>query len=301
MILEFLVHNFLFPKLQEYSVRPSVFLTLNSFINSAKPTFDQVPKLVKGDLLGVDITAEAAIAVDAKTGLVMYSKNIDTPRSIASITKLMTAIVFLEQKPDLNLQVRVKEVDRHEGGMINFNIGETLTLKQIFNAALVASDNDAAYMLARNSGLSIEDFVARMNQKAKELGMNDSHFVDPTGLYNSNISTASDLVKLIEAAVAIPQISQATTSKSYTAKVVGIDDKDREVKLYNTDRLLQSGYLEVLGGKTGYLEEAGYCLAAKVKNKAGQEDFIVVLGSGTLEDRFQDLKALDYYIAKTYK
>src|SRR5512141_908765 len=142
MILEFLIHNFLFPKLQEYSVRPSIFLSLNALTNSAKPTFDQVPKLVRGDLLGVDITAEAAIAVDAKTGLVMYSKNVDAQRSIASITKLMTALVFLDQKPDFNLPVKVRETDRHEGGMINFNIGETLTLKDIFNSALVASDND---------------------------------------------------------------------------------------------------------------------------------------------------------------
>jgi len=301
MILEFLVHNFLFPKLQEYSVRPSIFLSLNSFTDSALPTFDQVPKLVKGDLLGVDITAEAAIAVDAKTGLVMYSKNSEVPRTIASITKLMTAIVFLEQKPNMDTLVKVREVDRHEGGMINFNIGETLTLKEVFNSALVASDNDAAYMLARNSGLSIEAFVERMNQKAKELGMEKSTFIEPTGLNKKNISTASDLVKLIEAAVAVPEISQATTSRSYVAAVNGLDDKVREVKLYNTDRLLQSDYLEVLGGKTGYLDEAGYCLAAKVRNKAGQEDYIVVLGSKTLEDRFQDLKALDYYIAKTYK
>ena len=301
MILEFLVHTFLFPKLQSFSIRPAEFLTLKPQAGQTLPTFDDVPKRLPSDVLDVEITAKSAIAVDAKTGLIMYGKNTREQRSIASITKLMTAIVFLEQQPDLKRMITIQSGDRHEGGMISFNIGEKMTLADVLNAALVASDNDAAYILSRSTKLSVTDFIAAMNTKASALGMEQTSFVDPTGLNKKNVSTAADLVRLIEAAIAVPEIQTATTHRSFTAQVLGLDDNTREVKLYTTDRLLQGGYLEVIGGKTGYLPESGYCLAAKVKNKSGQEEFIVVLGSATLPDRFQNLKALDYFTTKTYK
>jgi D-alanyl-D-alanine endopeptidase (penicillin-binding protein 7) len=254
----------------------------------------------KSDLLDVVISADSAIAVDAQTGQILYGKNFDNTHSIASITKLMTALVFLRDNPDLNQGIRFTEGDRHVGNVQNFHIGEVISKRNLLATTLIASDNEAAYVLARSSGKNVSQFVAEMNVMAKELGMLGTEFFDPTGLDSRNTSSASDLVKLLSAAFRQPLIAEFTTTPRYRFSVEGINEKPREMTIYNTDKLLDTKYLDVIGGKTGYIREAGYCLATKVKNGDGREVYIVVLKSNSLDERFQDVKAIDYYVTKNF-
>lgn len=295
MLLEFLAYYLLFPRLSAMSIRPQEYILLPSAVALVAPVREH------NDVLDVALTAQSVIATDAASGLVMYAQNPDEIRSIASITKLMTALVFIESGVSMDGRARMTPADRHEGNIQYFNIGEEIMIGDIFKSSLIASDNEAAHILARLAAPRVGDFVAAMNRHAEGLGMRRTHFVDPTGLDTGNVSTARDLVILLDAISRIPQITEAVTTRRHVISVTGTDEKPRDVTVYNTDRLLQSGYLHVIGGKTGYLPEAGYCLAAKVKNANEREEYIVVLGSATIEDRFQDLKAIDYFLSRVYK
>jgi D-alanyl-D-alanine carboxypeptidase len=169
-------------------------------------------------------------------------------------------------------------------------------VKDLFNAMLVASSNNSAVALARSTGFSQEEFASLMNNKALELGMNDSSFVEPTGLDPQNVSTAADIIKLAEAALDRPEITDATSQSEYTFSVL---NTDRTYTLENTDRLLNS-YLDIKSGKTGYLDEAGYCLVSNVRGSGGQEVLVAVLGSESEESRFQEVKALAQWSYDNY-
>ena len=300
MILELLLQYFLFSHISSLDYVNDVF-NIPSIISVASLVDAQHLERQNNDLLSIDITAQAAIAVDALTGDVLYEKNSEDVRTIASITKLMTAMVFLDQHIDPTRVITLKEVDRHQGGMIHINIGEGITAKDLLYATLVGSDNDTAYALARISSESVEVFINEMNEKAKALGMNNTTFKDPTGLHNGNMSTAQDLTIMLHAALEYPEIRTATTLGMYEFKVDGLKDRQRGVKVYNTDKLVSSNYLEVIGGKTGYLESAGYCLLTKLKGQNNREIYVVVLGSETLSDRFQDTKAIEYFTSNAYQ
>jgi len=135
-----------------------------------------------------------------------------------------------------------------------------------------------------------------MNQKAKDLGMNQSVFLDPTGLEVGNLATAADIFKLARAAFARPEIRDATSRADYSFSIV---NAPRQYRVENTNKLLKS-YLKIIAGKTGYLDEAGYCLASQVKGPMGQEVIIVVLGSDSETGRFQELKSLAQWSFDNY-
>ena len=257
----------------------------------------EAPYRLNNFSLGVKLTAPSAMAVDKKTGFVLWQKNPAEVRSLASITKLLTALVFLDHNPGWETEITIQLSDYREGGRIRVFDGERLYVKDLFNASLIASSNNATVALARSTGLGEEEFAAAMNQKAEELGMFDSKFFEPTGLDPANVSTPADIIRLARAALGAPEIALATSQPEYTFKVI---NAPRTYTLENTDRLLNS-YLDIAAGKTGFLDEAGYCLISEVKGPEGQEILVVVMGSASEETRFTEVKALAQWAFDNYR
>jgi D-alanyl-D-alanine endopeptidase (penicillin-binding protein 7) len=222
-----------------------------------------------------------AILIDPGTGEVLFEKNSASPVPIASLTKLMTALVFLEQKPDLNQEVEVTRDELAGAGHTQLRNGERVALGDLLHMSLMCSDNTATRVLARESGLAPDDFVARMNRKAVELGLTGSRFVELTGLDERNVSTAADVARMLHAAAHDPLIQQITTTREYEFRT-----ERRAHAIRNTDRLLY-GPWDVLGGKTGFIQEAGYCFATWIRSQ-GRDLIAVVLGAPTNATRFAD-------------
>lgn len=233
-----------------------------------------------------------AYLLDPVSGEVLFEKNAERSVPIASITKLMTTMVFLEQKPDLDRQVIVTRKDLYGGGRTQLLRRESVKLGDILHMALMCSDNVAARILARESGLSHEDFLARMNTKALELGLTHSRFVEVTGLDSRNVSTATDVAHMLEAAVQLPTIRHICQTRSYDFRT-----RRRAHYIPNTNRLLYSQY-DVRGGKTGYISEAGYCFATWVR-KDGRDLIAVVLNAPTAATRFADVRRMLKRVSST--
>jgi D-alanyl-D-alanine endopeptidase (penicillin-binding protein 7) len=227
------------------------------------------------------VYARSAILIDPGTGEVLFEKNSASTVPIASLTKLMTALVFLEQRPDLDRPVTVTLTELSGAGHTQLRRGEEVALGDLLHMSLMCSDNVATRVLARESGLSGDAFVARMNRKAAELGLKDSRFVEFTGLDERNVSTAADVARMLHAAAHDPLIQQITTTREYEFRTA-----TRVHAIRNTDRLLYGRY-DVLGGKTGFIQEAGYCFATWIRTE-GRDLIAVVLGAPTNATRFTD-------------
>src|SRR5574341_5133 len=243
------------------------------------------------------LRAQAAVAVDVENRVILYSKNPTDQRSIASITKLMTILVFLDLTPDLDLPIIILPEDRTRGTS-NFQVGNSYQLIDLLHGVLLSSDNRAAMALVRSTGLSLEEFVRKMNQKAVSLGLTESHFADPTGLDEGNVSSALDCARLIEVALQNEPITSISQKKEYHCRSLL---KKRLVHLYSTNRLLSNQSLDVLIGKTGFIRKAGYCLATCVGDGNGKKITFVVLGAPSNTTRFQEMYKLIRWTAKNYK
>ena len=261
-------------------------------------------KKTDSDSLGVKVSADSYLVIDDKTGKVLSSKNPLTPRSIASITKLMTALVFLDHNPGWSKEFTVSSTDYREGGIVYLNSGERFTEKDIFNVMLVASSNEAAAALARSTGLSSDQFVIEMNKKAKDLGMNQSAFTDPTGLDAGDMATAKDVILMLRAAFRNEDLARTVSRKEYQFQPIGSDHSRTAV---STDKALGESFgygndtYSVQAGKTGYIDKAGYCFASRVVDDNGRKILVVVLGSDTLNARFTDTKSLAYWAFNNYR
>jgi len=231
------------------------------------------------------VYARHAVVFDPATGEVLYEKNAAISVPIASLSKLMTVIVFLEQEPYLERRVEVTRAELQGGGRTQLRNHEKLTLDDLLHMSLMASDNVATRILVRESGLSAEDFLGRMNHRAVELGLARTRFVEFTGLDERNVSTAADCAKLLRAAAENPRIQEIMTTRSYEFR-----SATRPHFVANTNRLLYGRY-EIRGGKTGFISEAGYCLATWVRTQ-GREMIAVVLGAPTNATRFADVVRL---------
>lgn len=225
--------------------------------------------------------APQAIAMDPTTGQVLYEKNAHRSVPVASLTKMMTALVLLEQEPDLSREVVVAREDWVGAGHTQLRVGERVPLRNLLHMSLMVSDNCAARVLARESGLSREDFLAEMNKKALEIGMSHTRFVEFTGLDERNVATASDIARLLETAFRHPLIHGISTTRSHEFRTAR-----RSHFIGNTNRLLYGRY-EVVGGKTGFINEAGYCFASWIRTQ-GRDLITVVLGAPTSATRFAD-------------
>lgn len=233
---------------------------------------------------GPKIKSKSAILIDLDTGNIIARKDEEKVRPIASLTKLVTAMVFLKTAPDLFKVETVGEDDRQGGGRSRLYVGEKLTLYDLFHLALISSDNVAARILARSTGFSADEFAEKMNQLAGELNLTHTRFVDPTGLDRENVSTASDLAVIFKAALEYERISETIKKKNHTYKAI---NSDRQYVAYNTNRLLY-GREDILGGKTGYIRDSGYCLALGVEMGDGRRLGAILLGAPSNAYRYRD-------------
>ena len=218
----------------------------------------------------------SAIVLDA-SGNLIYGKDVDTVRPIASITKLMTAMVVLDARLDLDESITVTQEDRDAIRNTGSRLqpGATLPRREMLLLALMSSENRAAAALGRTYPGGLQNFVKQMNNKAASLDMRNSHFADPAGLHTDNTSTASDLAKMVAAADGYPLITQSTTT---TRMDVQPYNNRGPLAYANTNRLLKSADWDIALSKTGYINEAGRCLVMQA-NIEGEDVSIVLLNS----------------------
>jgi D-alanyl-D-alanine endopeptidase (penicillin-binding protein 7) len=244
------------------------------------------------DSQGFITTASSAAFINEKTGSLLWGERSDEQHSIASITKLFTALVFLDFNPGWNKSYQLKPEDRREGGKIYLWSGDQVTVRDLFYLSLVASGNSETLALVNSTGLGEELFVKKMNEKAKELGLEKTVFYDPIGLDERNVSTAREVAKFAREALRRPEITAAVTTAKFKAIVRG----GREVVVSSTDQLLSEkdslGGLVLNGGKTGYNEQAGYCFVGKFVNQDNRPLISVVLGEASKESRFSETMRL---------
>ena len=246
-----------------------------------------------------DIRAAAAIVYDPATGKVLYEENSQDERSIASITKVMTAVVFLETATDLNEEVEIVRADTLRASTTYLRTGDRVRVADLLHLLLIPSDNAAARALARISPLGYDGFIARMNQKADDLGLNQTAYTDPSGLYADNISSAYDMARLISFASEDDRIGPIMRTPEYAFRTVPSGRRAaRIVTVRSTNQILRSGEMDVLGGKTGFISKAGYCLATLLKMPSGSSLAVVVLGASSNFGRFWETRHLLSWITE---
>ena len=233
-----------------------------------------------------DIRAEAAIIYNPVTHEILWEENAQNARSIASITKVMTAVVFLEHATDLRTPIEIERVDTRAASTTYLRARDRVTPDDLLNLLLIGSDNAAARALARISPFGYEGFIERMNVRARELGLEQTHYADPSGLFDSNVSSAFDMARLISFASGDERIA-SIMRKSEAAIPTG----RRTVKVHNTNKLV-GGDVNVRGGKTGFITKAGYCLATLLQLPQGDPIAVVVLGARSNAGRFMETKHL---------
>jgi D-alanyl-D-alanine endopeptidase (penicillin-binding protein 7) len=214
---------------------------------------------------------------------------------IASITKLMTAMVVLDSSPSLNTPITISDddVDTLRGSRSRLRVGAVMSREFALLLALMSSENRAAHALARNYPGGMPAFLAAMNIKAQSLGMRDTHFEDPTGLTSSNVSTAYDLAKMVVAAHRYPLIREFSTTSEAKVDVGG-----RELAYRNTNPLVKSASWEVGLSKTGYINEAGKCLVMQAR-LADKPVVIVLLDSTGKQTRVGDANRIKRWMEST--
>ena len=235
-----------------------------------------------------DIRAEAAIIYNPENGKVVWESNSQDQRSIASITKVMTAVVTLEDNPDLTQRVVMQRSDVSRASTTYLRAGDTVTKEDLLHLLLIASDNAAARALARTSPRGAQGFVARMNEKAAELGLTSTKYSEPSGLLATNVSSAYDMARLITYVSGDSRIADVMQKEEYKATA-----GRRTITIRSTNRLVREGEYQVQAGKTGFISKAGYCLATLLRlPKTGQQVAVVVLGAKSNNGRFWETKHL---------
>lgn len=240
-----------------------------------------------GDLVP-DLRAAAAIIYNPVTMQVLWEENSQDQRSIASITKVMTATVFLEDNPDLTQPVTIVRSDVYQASTTKLRLNDKVTTDDLLHLLLIASDNAAARALARVSPHGSVGFIRRMNEKAAELGLESTHYADPSGLLSDNLSSAFDMARLITLASNDERIGSIMRTPQYT-----VHSKKRAITFRSTNHLLGRDDVEVRAGKTGFISKAGYCLATLLRlPQGGQEVAVVVLGARSNAARFMETQNL---------
>jgi serine-type D-Ala-D-Ala endopeptidase (penicillin-binding protein 7) len=240
-----------------------------------------------------DVRAEAAIIYDSATGHVLWESNSQNQRSIASITKVMTAVVFMEDSPNLSDEIVVQSSDVRAASTTYIRAGYRITKGDLLHLTLIASDNAAARALARVSSLGSEAFIARMNSKAAELGLTNTSYADPSGLLSANVSSAYDMAKLITYVSGDERIASVMRTQTYT-----VTAGRRVINIHSTNQLVMNGDVDVQAGKTGFITKSGYCLATLLRlPQGGPEVAVVVLGAKSNAGRFWETRHLFNWFA----
>lgn len=279
-LIGFLLFGYLSPKIQSSAPLSNINFSHHIPVRTALK-----------DLKKID--TGSAVVFDEQSGYRLLDYNADEVRSIASLTKLMTALVFLDHNPGWDKTITIEEKDLRGGAKANIFVGDRISLKDLFTVSLVASDNSAISALARSTSLDEKAFVAAMNKKAEDLHVRELVFADPTGLNPENKGSALAIAKLVETAFKNKEISQRLRISSFEFSV----SKTMKRHITATNQLLGRtlpGQASLIGGKTGHLDEAGYCFAGVFEvNK--HRLITVVLGAPLDEKRFSEtLKILDW-------
>jgi D-alanyl-D-alanine endopeptidase (penicillin-binding protein 7) len=253
-----------------------IFLGFLAFHATARDVRD--PKLMSSSVL----------VVDQNDSSVLYSRHSDVAAPIASITKLMTALVVLDAKQPLDEPIQITDADRDfpKAAFSRLTVGTTLTRGDLMHLALMSSENRAAHALGNNYPGGMRAMVAAMNAKAAALGMTSSHFVDPTGLSSENVASPEDLSKLVIAASKNRTIREYSTDKNYSVRV-----RRHLVEYHNTDNLVANPTWNIIVQKTGYITEAGKCLVMASVIE-GRSVVIVLLDSLGKYTRVADAKRI---------
>jgi D-alanyl-D-alanine endopeptidase (penicillin-binding protein 7) len=234
------------------------------------------------------LKSSSVLIIDQSDSSVLYARHPDVAMPIASITKLMTALVVLDAKQPLDEPIQITDADRDlpKSAFSRLTVGTTLNRGDLMHLALMSSENRAAHALGNNYPGGLRAMVAAMNAKAAQLGMTSSHFVDPTGLSSENVASPEDLTKLVIAASHNPTIREYSTDSHYAVKV-----RRHMVEFRNTDNLVANPAWNIIVQKTGYITEAGKCLvmAAVIE---GRSVVIVLLDSLGKYTRVADAKRI---------
>lgn len=240
----------------------------------------------------LDLKSSVALVMDQDTNEVLFAKNSEAVLPIASLTKLMTAMVMVEAKLDLEESITVtsEDVDTEKNSSSRLAVGATLTRGELLHLALMSSENRAAHALGRTYPAGLQAFVTAMNAKARALGMADTRYVDPTGLNSGNQSSAKDLASLVKAAYQQPLIRELSTSREYAVRV-----GSRQLQFHNTNSLVRNPSWDIGLQKTGYIVEAGRCLVMQAK-MAGRKLIMVFLDSTGKYSRQADAERVRRWI-----
>lgn len=226
------------------------------------------------------------VVLDKKSDSVLFESESEKQVPIASITKLVTALVFLDNNPDWETIYTIKSGDITTGARIYLSAGEKIRIRDLFFLSLVGSANTATRALSRSTGFSDEEFVKKMNDKMAELELSKTVFVDPIGLSYKNRSTAYEVARIAKIALSDEEIKQASLTKKYEFKTVNGVKKS----VLSTNSLLNNSEMdgiELRGGKTGFIKAAGYCYVGAFADSGGNEIISVVLGGDTVSSRFK--------------
>ncbi len=265
--------------------------------------FDYTPVVIPQLRSDVDIlphTSFSAVGIlvkDRESNMMLYQKEPYEEHQLASITKLMSAIVLLEHdmKWDMTAQVISDNVvDTH------MYAGDTYTLDELWRGALIGSSNKAILTLVDATGWTRESFVARMNERAQELGMRDTHFTDPTGLDAGNISTPSDIILLLREALLYDDISIILSESELTLYSY---EREKEHHMWNTNWILLDWIthdFELIGGKTGYIPSSGYNFAMSVSDGDNHIIDVIILGADSHEARFTEARDIAQWVFEHY-
>ena len=265
------------------------------------PKTAAVAKPSMGELEGLRATPDklalkssVALVMDQDTNEVLFSKNSQAVLPIASITKLMTAVVVTDAQLPLDevLTVTADDVDTEKGSRSRLSVGSQLTRGEMLHLALMSSENRAAHALGRNYPGGLPVFVSAMNAKAQLLGMIDTRYVEPTGLSSLNQSSAHDLAALVKVAHTYPLIRELSTSPEFL-----VDVGSRKLQYHNTNRLVSNPTWDIGLQKTGYITEAGRCLVMQA-SLAGRKLIMVFLDSSGLNTRLADAERVRRWVTQ---
>jgi D-alanyl-D-alanine endopeptidase (penicillin-binding protein 7) len=239
-------------------------------------------------LLVPQVSSASAVVFDPVSGEVLWESGGDDRRSIASLTKMMTALVYLESGPDLFSEVVIADSDVRRSFNYWLRAGDRVTVADLLHMLLIPSDNAAARALARTSVYGTVGFIDAMNRTAQALGLTATTYADPSGLDRNNVSTAYDMARLVSHVSAHPTIARIMRLSQYTARPGG-----RAVTVRSTNQLVRGGDYDVVAGKTGYIRQAGHCLATLLRlPESGEQVAVVVLGAPTSAVRFREVRGL---------
>lgn len=276
-----------------------VFAAILSFAGSANAANAPVATAAIGPQLLLDgsklkLSSVNVLVLDAGAGKAIYSKGADSVTPIASVTKLMTAMVVLDaaQPMDETISIGIEDLDMLKGSHSRLRLGTELSRREMLRLALMSSENRAASSLSRHYPGGCAAFVTAMNRKAQALGMGHTHFNDPTGLSSENVATANDLARMVQAAADYPTIREFTTTPSH---YVEVQPTGQLLGFNNTNSLVKNGTWDIQVSKTGFIREAGKCLVM-LTTIASRPVVIVLLDSYGRLTRIGDANRVKHWL-----